>query len=158
MRENDYEADWAGGMGITTEGRSILSDIAKWTKFLSVLGFIFLGISVFIILAAGILISLTNSYMESASSYPYDPGVFRWFYAIIYLIILGIYFIPVYYLYKFSVNTKNALKMDDVDTLTDALSFLRKHYMFIGILTIIGVIFYMIAFLFMLFGVLANAF
>lgn len=157
MREGEYETMWAEELKLTNSGRSILSDIAKWTKFLSVLGFIFLGLSVIVILSAGILISVTNSYVQPSAAYPYHPGMFQWFYAVIYLIIIAIYFVPLYFLYKFSVNTKNALKKDDTDVLTTAFSFLKKHYMFIGILTIIMLVIYLIAFFMFFLGIMAQA-
>lgn len=158
MKEMEYETVWVNELGISSENQQILGTIAKWTKFLSVLGFIFLGLSVIFILSAGILISLSNNYMESTSvSYPYHPGVFSWFYAAIYLIIIAIYFIPVYFLYRFSVNTKNALKLNDAVTLTKAFNFLKKHYVFIGIMTIVVLAFYLAAFLVLFFSMAAHA-
>lgn len=144
MQENTYENVYTDGMHFTSEGYSLLSQITKWTKFLSILGFVFIGLFVIIILSAGIVITSTNAYADMTDLSPYNPGVFSWFYALIYLVVLGIYAIPVYYLYKFSVKTKNALLIYDVDLLTDGLRFLKKHYAFIGILAIIGLVLYFV--------------
>jgi len=157
MEKMEYETMWSSEIMITEQSKTILRSIAKWTKFLSILGFFFVGLSVLFLISAGVMITLTNNYMESASAYPYHPGMFQLPFAIGYFIVLLIYFVPLYFLYKFSTNTQRALKDNDTEVLNNGLDFLKKHYMFLGIMAIIMVAFYLIVFLIMLFGIVMNA-
>jgi len=156
MEENTYDTMWSDEIRITQETGDLIRDITKWTKFLSILGFIFLGLSVLIILGSVLLISGVNYYEEMRAAYPYTPGTFSWFYVIIYLIVVIIYFFPVYFLYKFSVLAKKAVHTGNTQTLTNAFRFLRNHYTIIGIIAIIMVVFYVIAFAFMFVSVFAH--
>ncbi|WP_029906886.1 hypothetical protein [Prevotella sp. 10(H)] len=151
MQENTYSTVFTDEIQLTRESHTLLGQISKWTRFLSVLGFIYLALMAIIVLSIGIVITSTNAYEEMHNFGPYNPGVFQWGYALMYLIIIAILFIPVYFLYKFSVKTKNALLISDSDTLTEAFRFLKKHYMFIGIITIISLVVYLVGFVFLLF-------
>jgi len=145
MERNIYGATPAEDIIVSNESDLLLSNIARWTKFLSVLGFVALGIMAVFVISAGILITGMNEYAFHTHMYPYMPGTFSWMYALLYLIVLGIYFIPIFYLYKFSTRIRTALSNRSSHTLTEALSFLNRHYQFIGILTIIGLIFFVIS-------------
>lgn len=152
MERNVYGSIPTEDILISNEGDRLLYNISKWTKFLSILGFIVLGMMALFVISAGVLISGMNEYAINMDMYPYTPGTFSWFYAVIYLIALAVYFIPVYYLYKFSVKTRQTLSDRSSFTLTEALNFLNKHYVFIGVLTIIGIIFFIISTIIMMFS------
>ena len=51
---------------------------------------------------------------------------------------------PISYLYQFSENTKKAIENNDNNFIRDAFEFLKSHYKFMGILTIILLSFYAI--------------
>ncbi len=155
MEENINQPTWNENTLISNSSRIILHKIANWTKFLSIVGFVILGLNALFILSAGAMIDEVNRYMEMRSMYPYTPGVFKWFYAVIYLIIIGLSCIPVFYLYKFSDKTKEALKRNNTKVLTEALKFLNSHYTWVGIFTILGLVFVLSAFLFMIVGLIA---
>ena len=55
-----------------------------------------------------------------------------------------LYYFPISYLYQFSENTKKAIENNDNNTIRDAFEFLKSHYKFMGILTIILLSFYAI--------------
>lgn len=124
----------------------ILEKIARWTRYLSILGFVMLSLSAIAVLSMGTLITGMNWYAAGMNDTMYVPGVFSWPYALSALIILIIYFIPLYYLYKFSANLKAALAQKDSFKLEMSFSFLLKHYKFIGIMTILILICYLLAF------------
>jgi len=153
MEENIFEQPVLGDEIRLNQGSIyLLNNISKWTKFLSILGFVLIGLMVVGILATGAFISSMNHYAETAHMYPYNPGMFKWSFAVIYLIILAIYFIPLYYLYKFSTRIQKAIAMKDMVILTEAFSFLQKHYMFLGILVIVGIGISLIGFVSMIMG------
>ncbi|MEI7676737.1 MAG: hypothetical protein WCJ03_08160 [Bacteroidales bacterium] len=99
-------------------------EITKWTKFLSILGFI--GISV--MAAVGIFMLFDNH---------------RYGYAgLIFLIINLIYFIPINYLLRFALNTKEGVEKDNQNLLIYGISSLKSHYKFVGIMAIVVLSFY----------------
>ncbi len=135
---------------VSNSTTDLLRSISKWTKFLSIVGFIVLIAMAFFVLATGFMITGMNDYAEMRRIYPYTPGTFSWLYAIIYLGILVVYFFPVFYLYKFSNRLKESILSKSSYTLTEAFQYLNKHYMLVGILTIIGIIFFVISCFFMI--------
>lgn len=150
MTENLYEKGISNTMKLTSDSYPILTKISQWTKFLSIVGFVFIGLSILIVLSVGALITGMNQYAISTNDLMYIPGMFSWTYAISLIIILGIYFIPVYLLFQFSSKLKKALELNDTERLTTAFDFLKKHYVYIGIITIIALSFYIICFLMLL--------
>ena len=99
----------------------------KWAKFLAIVGFIFIGIgalgSIGLFAASSMMSELTPVPMGSV--------------AIFYLIIIGIYFFPIYYLLKFADKAKEALDSRNTQTLTESMQYLKSHYKFLGIFTIV---------------------
>lgn len=122
---------------IDTAGRVFLKEVAGWTAFLAILGFIGIGFIVIIALFAMIM----GSYISMG---PFNGGSLI---SLIYLAVALFYFFPVNYLYRFSSNIKAALKTNDQTGLTKAFEYLKSHYKFIGILTIIIFGMYILVFL-----------
>jgi hypothetical protein len=106
-----------------------LTQIRKWTMFFSVLGFIFIALIVF----AGLIMAAMSSSLASAGLGKV-PMVLL---GVIYLALGVIYILPVIYLYKFSVDAKNAIESKDSALIALALKSLKKHYRFIGVFTIV---------------------
>lgn len=152
MKEEIYVNTMAENLIVTKEAASLLGSISKWTKFLAILAFILLGLMVLSILGVGITISSINAHEMRQGMFPYNPGVFSWAYAILYILVLCVYAIPFYYLYNFSSKVKKAVDTNNVAALTDSFRFLEKHYLFIGIVTIIWLIFMVIGIIMMIIG------
>lgn len=133
-------------MQLGEQAKAHLQEASKWAVFLSIVGFI--GIGLMIILSFTIGSVLANLPIETMGGL--SPQFFSYFY----LIFAGIYFIPIYYLYQFGSKTKAALNNDDTDLLTFGIKKLKSHYKFIGVLTIIGISFYFLMMLFGVFGAL----
>jgi len=110
---------------LDNDGLNQLYATRKWSMFLSILGFVFLGlvlvISVIMIITGGI-----NSRIGYSAA------------AMIPLILISAtYFFPIYYLFKFSYFSKLALNNKDMGLLSTSLRYLKMHYRFMGILVII---------------------
>lgn len=127
---------------------NFLRETAKWANFLSIIGFIGVGFLVIVALFFG------TFFANLSADLP--VGVGGTFITVIYLIMAGLYFFPIYYLNRFAGNMKRALQMEDEDTLTKGLEYLKSHYKFIGILTIIMLSFYVLSFLLGLLGLAAS--
>lgn len=118
--------------------KEFLTETARWATFLAILGFIGIG---FMVIIALFMMTLGASFNSESKMMPLGGGAVV---AIFYLIIAAFYFIPINYLYRFSSNMKVALRTNDQATLTKAFEYIKSHYKFIGILTIIFIGFYIL--------------
>lgn len=111
-----------------------LKSTCKWTKFLSLLGFIFITFSV---ITVGLFATQHGNIL-----------------AILPLsLIVLVYFFPIYYLWQFSMHSKLAIESNSAESLGKAMMFLKRHYMFMGILVIIVITLYLFSALGLFFGV-----
>ncbi len=115
-----------------------LKETRKWTNFLAIVAFVFLGLGLLIFFIAISASRLTKL------------GGFETFFFIPVILIIAVYFFPIYYLLMFSRYSAQALVNSDTAAMTEALKFLKMHYRFMGIFTIVILALYLIAFLIML--------
>ncbi len=111
--------------------KSFLAEAAKWTTFLAILGFIGIG---FMVLAGLFMLTLGASFSSYSSMMPMGGGIL---FSLVYFAIAAFYFFPISYLYRFGSNMKSALRSNNQTELTKAFEYLKSHYKFIGILTIV---------------------
>ena len=141
MAIDDIGSNTPRGLRINEHSKSFLRETAKWAKFLSIVGFV--GIGLMVLLAVfGEYLSL-NAANSNTFTFETDGGIAG---MVVVLILAIIYFFPVYYLYKFANNMKAALQSEEEDQLTDAFEMLKSHYKFMGILTIIILSIYLLLF------------
>jgi len=120
-----------------------LYQIARWARFIALLGYIFIGLLLIISFFMGFILQILNRNIPAIE----EPPIFtNNVMAIIYLAIALLYFFPVYYLFRFSNELIKAFKAEDEVGLNASLEFLKKHYKFIGILLIVMLAFYAFAF------------
>jgi hypothetical protein len=125
---------------ITENAIKFLSETVKWSKFLSVLGFIMVGFMVIAALFMGTMnANLGGVGMKDVMS----SGLIT----VLYLILAAIYFFPVYYLFKFSQNLKEAISNESADSYEKAFEYQKSQYKFAGIMAIIVLSIYVIVFL-----------
>ena len=133
-------------MELNDQSKAYLYETARWATILSIIGFIVIALLIMVSFSVGTL--LANS--------PYgDLGISPQVLSITYLIIAGVYFIPIFFLYQFGVKTKYAIDNNDTDLLTFGLKKLKSHYKFIGIVMIIM---FGLNILFLLIGMLTALF
>jgi len=95
----------------------------------------------------GIIFIITTSFR---SSFQYDPlGILSPWFGILYIVFAGIYFIPVYYLYRFSNYAKQSLVQINTggssnELMSHAIDYLKRHFRFVGILTIVMLALYIL--------------
>ncbi len=107
-----------------------ISETRGWTMFLSVLGFIFLGI-------AGLMIPLLIIFQSN--SFNNNLGILT---TLPLIAMVVIYYLPIYYLYKFSSLSKKAIRESDNTNMELAFKYLKSHYKFMGILIAIVMLIY----------------
>ena len=135
---------------ITSEAKEFLREIAKWASFLSIVGFVMIGLLVLVAFFAGSLMSSIGS--MGGGEMGAAGAIGGTFITVMYLLIALLYFFPIFYLYKFASNLKGALAQDNSEVLSTSLGYLKSHYKFLGILTIIGLAIYALIFVFMIIG------
>ncbi|MDR7371931.1 hypothetical protein [Flavobacterium aquidurense] len=121
--------------------KDFLRETAKWAYFLSILGFVAIAFLVVIAVFAGTFLAMMGSMVPGMGA---AGGSFGLVFSILYFFIAALYFFPVYYLYKFATNTKAAFRDNDSEALTNSLSYLKSHYKFIGITTLVVLGFYVL--------------
>ncbi|MDL2143397.1 MULTISPECIES: hypothetical protein [Flavobacterium] len=133
--------------------KDFLKETAKWAYFLSILGFVGIGLMVLIAVFAGTIFSAMGNSMAGMGGLGGSFGALMGFF---YVFIAAIYFFPVYYLYKFAVNTKRAFRENDSELLTSSLGYLKSHYKFIGIFMLAILALYGLIFVFGILGALLG--
>ncbi|MEA3505349.1 MAG: hypothetical protein U9R32_09185 [Bacteroidota bacterium] len=128
---------------LSSNATNNLAEIGEWGKFLSVVGFCFIGL----IIVGGILMGLFFSVFSSSLGIQNQLPFHNFGIILIYLVIGVVYFYPIYFLYNFSTNIKAGLKQKNEMQVDKAFKNLKSHYKFIGILTIIFLALYAVLFL-----------
>jgi sterol desaturase/sphingolipid hydroxylase (fatty acid hydroxylase superfamily) len=115
-----------------------LNTTRKWTMFLAIIGFIFLGLVIFFVLIAGTFLSV----FKSADM---GSGIIQTWIFFPVIITLLLYFFPVLYLFRFSKHTAKAVQTLSQEELHKAFRNLKSYFVYIGILLIIILGFYLLA-------------
>ena len=152
---NEVENNLEKHLVFTEEIKDYIMETAKWSKFLSIIGFIFVGFMS--IIGILMLFSFGGTLFSNAVGLNNIPGFPAGMISLVGIIYFGIallYFFPVYYLFIFARKTKNAILSNDNQMLAEGFSKLKSHYKFIGILTLIIVVFYAISILIGIFSLL----
>ncbi len=141
-------------MSLDQTGRAHLTEAAKWAKFLSIMGFIGCGLIVLIGVFFGSFFSTFSGELNRNSPYGdmATSGGFGAVAAIMYIVIALIYFFPCLFLFRFATKMKTALAANDLESLNNSFQNLKATFRFIGILTLIGLCFWVLALIFGLLG------
>jgi len=121
--------------------KSHLLEASKWGKFLSILGFIGIGLMVLLSLVMVVGLSFASN-LSGATGFPSAA------FGVLYLFIALIYFFPVFYLYKFSTQTRQAILSNNTFSLTSGFSSLKSLFKFMGILAIVMLSLYVLVIIF----------
>lgn len=123
---------------IGQETLNYLNSAGRWAMFLAISGFIFLGLIIVIGLIAG-------TFLSAFSNSDIIPGIPELFLILIFFAISAICFFPVFFLFRFSKYTSNALATQNKEELHKAFKNLKFYFVYLGLLLIIVLSFYIIA-------------
>ncbi len=126
---------------IDHEVSSHLRETAKWAKFLSIVGFVGLGLILVVVLFAG---SMVASYSSSPLTAAFSGG--GTLQIILLLVMVALYFFPCLFMFNFSSKMLRALHNNDQYTLVASFRQLKLCYKFIGILTLVLISIYALIF------------
>ncbi len=111
-----------------------LMEASKWGKFLAIVGYVVMGF--FVLLALFMIVGF--SFMAKATG-----KVFSTFWiGLVYMVFACIYYIPITYLYRFSVQMKKAVQSNDESLYTSGFQNLKSLFKFLGIFTIVILLLY----------------
>ena len=135
--QEDAEVD---ALWITEDIRSYIYDAAKWTRFLSIVGFVLTAMFVMSAFSVDAMLSTLSKTM------PGNPmlGLGSAGFTIIYLLFALLQFYPSFLLYKFSTSANKAVLFADQLSLGEAISKLKSFFKFWGILTIVIIALYIL--------------
>jgi hypothetical protein len=109
-----------------------LAETARWGNLLAIIGYVFMGLMVLISLA----MIIAFSFIPQETAFP------MWILGIVYLLMAGIYWIPVTYLYRFSAQMKLALKNNVEQQYTSGFANLKSLFKFFGVFTVAMLVLY----------------
>ncbi|MCA0382767.1 MAG: DUF5362 domain-containing protein [Bacteroidetes bacterium] len=125
---------------IDETSKSYLIEIAKWSKFFGILGYILAAL----LLLVGFFIVFVGAGLSSAFD---DLGVSGSFLGIFYIIIAALYFYPSYKMVQFAKHMPAGLYNQQQDLVTEAFANLKAVYRYFGIITIVVLGLYVLAFI-----------
>jgi len=129
---------------IDGDAKSNFLDMARWTKFLAILGLVVLGL----ILCLGIFLSLfLTNFAEayggpSASAIANMGAIGPVAVIFFFLVIIGFNIYPIYALLKYSTCIKIAINTDNKEQFNRAIKYLKWMFKYIGILAIVMLVIY----------------
>lgn len=124
-------------MEINREILDSLNKTRKWTMFLSVMGFIIIGLLIAMILVTGTFLSFFK--LKETSPAINDIAL------ILALILIAVaYSLSVVFLFRFSRFTRDAIHNQDIRKLDKAFKNLKLFFSYIGIILIIALALYLL--------------
>lgn len=141
--ENQYE-ERANlfDLSVNEKVKSILLAMAKWTKFLAIVGFVMMAFGVlwafFFSGKIGELAAMSGNSAYAGQAGGMVKGMLIFFM----IIFVAIYFYPTYALLLYSTKIKNSLFAANQEEFENALTYLKNCFQYIGILMIIFIVFY----------------
>ena len=132
---------------IGEKGLEYLKEAAKWGKFLAIVGFVVVGL-----IAVGSLFmgTIFSNLPQGDMPLPFPSSILT----VMYLLMALLYFFPTLYLYQFSTKTLEAIARKEDNLLENGLEKLKSLFKFMGVLTVIVLGFYALAFVVSMIGIL----
>jgi hypothetical protein len=124
-------------LSINSDVKSYLLETSKWCKFLAIAGYVGIGLLVLL----GVFFMVGLSVFSSIAQLGFPIGLF----GIIYIIIAVLYYFPVSYMYKFSINISKGLKSNDQQSVNFGFENLKSLSKFMGIFTLVILSIYALA-------------
>lgn len=123
-----------------------LSETARWARFLAIAGMVSLGLMIVFGLVYSIWISSIMSSMQERRYGVQSPGAYTGGLAagsaLIFIIMAVVAFFPMLYMFRFANQMKTALYSNDQENLNASFQNLKRYFRYVGIITIIGITFW----------------
>ena len=117
--------------------RDYLLETSKWGKFLAIVGYVGMGLLVLM----GLGVAVASSVLSEMAATGLPLAVL----GVVYIVIAVLYFFPINYLYKFSVNMRKGLVSTGQDAVNEGFKNLKSLFRFMGIMTVVVLSIYALA-------------
>jgi hypothetical protein len=132
MENSSYRDREIFNLGVDEVGKAYMYEIARWAKFLAIVGFIFTGLLclglIFLIFGA----SAITSQFGAATGISYGIGMM-----FLYVLIILIFLYPSLTLLRFANRVRPALQTANTDLFNESLKNLKNTFKFMGIYMIV---------------------
>lgn len=140
MENNIDEGITEVGLRMTSKMIDFIITTTKWAKFLSIVGFVILGL---MLIGALLMFGVAGSISGGGAIFGSQVLLMSFMYIGMALL----YFFPTYYLFKFASKTKKGLMNLDSHSVESGFEYLKSTFKFMGILMIIVLSIYLFAIL-----------
>jgi Family of unknown function (DUF5362) len=123
--------------------KSYLFETARWARFLSIVGFV---LCVLIILGGLLFGSVFSYFINAYDTNGLNPTGLGVTMAIVYILVSVLYFFPCLFLFRFATKMKIALNGNAQEELNLSFQNLKSLFKYVGIITIIVLALYGLAF------------
>jgi hypothetical protein len=127
-----------------------LQKVVKWAKFFAIMGYVAIGFFILLAIFMGIVLPTLNSGLANSTN-PMGE-VYTTAMSIFYIFLAILYIYPVITLHGFANKTDLALKNYEENALEEGLKKLKQHFTFVGRLTMVMIIIYIIGIFAMMIG------
>ncbi len=117
-----------------------LSDASRWAKFLSITGFVCMGLLLIVLIAMQSQIASALSQVVPGFAEFSSLGML----IAVMIIAIGIVCLLVYFLFRGSTLIRKGIETRNQETFNNGLASLKNYFTMYGILTIIGLVFSLI--------------
>ena len=125
-------------MHLDYDGGHILNETVRWSRFLSIVGFIGLGICALVIaLASTALVELLSRFEPSIEAL---GGIGAAIIIIVALIFVAIFGFTFYMLYRFSTLTRKGIDQQDQAMFASGMRSLKIYFVINGIFGLLGLV------------------
>lgn len=152
----DTVHDENSNLYLSREGREMLHKTGNWALFFAVLGFIGLAFYVLfalVFMGMGAFFPTDGMPTNSADQLQYLFPAMGFFM----LVVVVLYGVPVFKLYKFATQAKTAARSENSEILTSAIKNLHGHYKWIGIIFLVSVALYFVG-VFVMMGIMGSVY
>jgi hypothetical protein len=139
------KSNFFGGLGVTEAMKRNWMSISKWALFFSILGFIYVGLSVLMLGSIGTIFQIVTAMGDENQIFAIIAPYLTYITALSGGVLVGWFFINLYHL-NFANQIQRAVKNTDQRAFESAWKSLRNHFRVYGILTCILILLYLIVF------------
>jgi hypothetical protein len=124
-------------MHVDYDGGNILKETVRWTRFISVVGFIGIGLMALLVIILAFAGNTVFSYYDQIV-----PGIAAYQAVVIVfcVIFLGIFLFLVVKLYRFSTLTRRGIELQDQAMFNKGLQALKVYFTVTGIFAVLGLL------------------
>jgi len=114
---------------ISDEIKKYLLETSKWGKFLAIVGYV--GMALLVLIAFGVMVGFSFLNSDTEGTFPMAAL------GLVYILLAVVYYFPVNYLYRFSVQMKEGLTTANNQSVTTGFENLKSLFKFMGIFTVV---------------------